>query len=291
MTDSEWTKILGWPGYLVYQCEIDEEGKTLKLWVRRKPGTKKLICSGCGRHSGDLHDATEREVRDLPWSGYQATVVVELHRVRCPECGPKMEKVAQLPSKAPFSKRFEESVWQACDSASARQVARRMGLPGSTVLVLCVRSSLTRHPAESRAPSTATPALLPTLRPQLCFFGGPFQKLLASQRICLYYYWQRCNTRPPVFLPIVFAVANVSGSPASTTPPMPSPAPSRLPIAAVASHPVTVPPVRVIPCGRLRSWLRERNELSRFPHHGSMRFAIAWTSAGSSKKLSPNCSC
>jgi hypothetical protein len=47
----------------------------------------------------------EREVRDLPWSEYRATVVIE-YRVRCPECGIRAEKVPPLPSKAPFSKRF-----------------------------------------------------------------------------------------------------------------------------------------------------------------------------------------
>jgi transposase len=136
---AEWTKILRWPGYQVYQCEIDEKQKTLKLWVRRKRGTKKLICSGCGRHCGEIHDTSEREVRDLPWSEYQATVFVELHRVRCPECGPKIEKVAQLPSKAPYSKRFEEAVGQACESASARQVARAVGLAESTVRAIDLR--------------------------------------------------------------------------------------------------------------------------------------------------------
>jgi transposase len=136
---NEWTKILGWPGYQVYQCDIDEERKTLKLWVRRKPGTRKLVCSGCGQHCGELHDAREREVRDLPWSEYQATVVVELHRVRCPDCGPKIEKVAQLPSKAPYSKRFEDLVGQACESAAARQVARRMDLAESTVRAIDLR--------------------------------------------------------------------------------------------------------------------------------------------------------
>lgn len=135
----DWTKILGWPGYQVYQHEIDEKHKTLKLWVRRKRGTKKLICSGCGRHRGEIHDTTEREVRDLPWSEYRATVVVELHRVRCPECGLRIEKVAQLPSKAPFSKRFEEAVGQACESASGRQVARRWGLAESTVRAIDLR--------------------------------------------------------------------------------------------------------------------------------------------------------
>jgi transposase len=47
--------------------------------------------------------------------------------MKCPRCGFRAEKVPQLPSKAPFSKRFEEAVGQACESASARQVARRMG--------------------------------------------------------------------------------------------------------------------------------------------------------------------
>ena len=152
MKYNEWTKILGWPGYQVYQCDIDEERKTLKLWVRRKPGTRKLVCSGCGQHCGELHDAREREVRDLPWSEYQATVVVELHRVRCPDCGPKIEKVAQLPSKAPYSKRFEDLVGQVCESAAARQVARRMDLAESTVRAIDLRW-LERWEASRRKPS------------------------------------------------------------------------------------------------------------------------------------------
>jgi hypothetical protein len=47
MRDNEFTKILGWPGYRVYRNEINEAAKTLRLWVRRKRGNRKLICSGC----------------------------------------------------------------------------------------------------------------------------------------------------------------------------------------------------------------------------------------------------
>jgi len=47
MNDNDLTKILGWPGYRVYQHEIDEAAKTLRLWVCRKPENRKLICSGC----------------------------------------------------------------------------------------------------------------------------------------------------------------------------------------------------------------------------------------------------
>jgi len=123
----------------VFQQEINETSKTLKLWVRRKKTGLKLVCSGCGQHVRQIHEVYEREVRDLPVFQYATTIVVELHRVRCPRCGVKAERAAQLPSKAPFSKRFEEAVGQACEGAAARQVARRFGLAASTVRAIDLR--------------------------------------------------------------------------------------------------------------------------------------------------------
>src|ERR1700680_4014280 len=110
--------------------EMDEQGKKLKLWVRRKKAGLKLICSRCGQHvpAGRIHEVCEREVSDLPCFEYTTTVMVETYRVKCPRCGIRAERVAQLPSKAPYSKRFEEAGGQACGRASARQVARRVGL-------------------------------------------------------------------------------------------------------------------------------------------------------------------
>ena len=139
MRENDWSKILGWPGYRVYQQAIDETAKTLKLWVRRKRGNRKLVCSGCGRKFSDAHDTYEREVRDLPWGEFHTTVVIELYRVRCPECGIRTEKVPQLPSNAPFSKRFEDAVGAACESAPLRRVARQFGLATSTVRAIDLR--------------------------------------------------------------------------------------------------------------------------------------------------------
>jgi transposase len=92
MRANEFTKILGWPGYRVFRREINETTKTLGLWVRRKRGNRKLICSGCGR-TIDAHDYNERELRDLPWGEYRTTVVIEVYRVCCPPCGAKVEEV------------------------------------------------------------------------------------------------------------------------------------------------------------------------------------------------------
>jgi transposase len=152
VADTDFTKILGWPGYRVYRHEINEPAKRLRLWVRRPRRSRALICSGCGKRVRELHDVSEREVRDLPWGEYRTTVVVEIYRVRCPDCGVKVERVPQLPSKAPFSKRFEEAVGLACESASARQVSRQYGLAASTVRAIDLRY-LTRWAAHRRRPA------------------------------------------------------------------------------------------------------------------------------------------
>jgi len=152
LTHKEWTAILGWPGYRVYQQELNQEDKTLKLRVRRKPRHQGLECSGCGRRRHAVQDVREREIRDRPWSVYEVTVVVEVHRLPCPECGVKGERIPPVPSKAPFSRRFEESVGQACESAAASQVARRFPLPETTVRAIDWRY-LKRWSAQRRQPA------------------------------------------------------------------------------------------------------------------------------------------
>jgi transposase len=123
----------------VGRAEIDEPAKRLKPWVRRKRGNKRLICSGCGELVSAIAEIYEREVRDLPWSECRTTVVVELYRLRCPRCGVKAERVPLLPSKAPFSKRFEDAVGLACESAAARRVALQFGLSTNTVRAIDLR--------------------------------------------------------------------------------------------------------------------------------------------------------
>jgi len=62
-----------------------------------------------------------------------------------------VEKIEQLPSKAPFSKRLEEIVSKACESAAAAQVARRFQLPETTVRAIDWRC-LERWDRERRKP-------------------------------------------------------------------------------------------------------------------------------------------
>ena len=84
-----------------------------------------------------VHECAGAGVRDLP-GVLSATVIVELHRLRCPECGVKIEKIEQLPGKAPFSKRFEE-MWGKPAKVRRSQLARRLDLPESTVRAIDLR--------------------------------------------------------------------------------------------------------------------------------------------------------
>jgi transposase len=99
----------------------------------------------------DIRAVYERKVRDLPCLEFQTTVVVELFRIRCPDCGVKAERSEQVASKAPYSKRFEDAVGEACEAAAARQVARRMRLAESTVRAIDLRY-LERWEARRRLP-------------------------------------------------------------------------------------------------------------------------------------------
>jgi len=73
--------------------------------------------------------------------------------VKCPDCGVKMERVPLLPSKAPFNKRFEDAVGQACESASARQsgAAVRFAREHGARDRLAVSGAMGRHEAQARA--------------------------------------------------------------------------------------------------------------------------------------------
>jgi hypothetical protein len=57
LTDREFTRILDWPEYRVYRHEIDEQTRTLKLWVRRKGGNRVLVCSGCGGSARKIEES------------------------------------------------------------------------------------------------------------------------------------------------------------------------------------------------------------------------------------------
>jgi hypothetical protein len=98
---------MDWRRNRVFRHETDEMTRTLKLALP---------------HLSDLAAAATaaRVCQDL-------IAALPPHSELCPKCGLKFETVPRLPSKAPFSKDFEDAVGFAYESAAARHFGLAAG--------------------------------------------------------------------------------------------------------------------------------------------------------------------
>ena len=127
------TRILRLAGYAVYAHEVEETTNRLRLWVRQMADEPYYACGGCGISIRDVHSWSERRVRDLPWGTWQVWLVIEMHRVRCPRCGVRTERLPFVTGKAPYTTRLEAAIARDCEAAPVSRVARAWHLPPETV--------------------------------------------------------------------------------------------------------------------------------------------------------------
>ena len=133
-------RVLRLIGYEVYQHVFDEGTSTLTLWVRQNLKDPFHTCGGCGIGTRQVHSWRERQIRDLPWGEWRLFLVVEMHRVDCPRCGVKTERVGFLEGKHPYTLRFAAAVARDCEDAAVNRVAARWGLSVQTVRRIDKRS-------------------------------------------------------------------------------------------------------------------------------------------------------
>jgi len=111
----------------------EKEGKqTIELGVELFPCRPWGICDGCGRRCDQIHETTERWIRDLPVFDKQTWLLVHRRRVLCPHCGPKIERLSWLEKNDRYTKRFAQSVARLCKIASVKQVAAEYGINEKT---------------------------------------------------------------------------------------------------------------------------------------------------------------
>src|SRR5712691_9439276 len=115
MPDAIVSRILRLPGYGVYAWEAEDAASILKLWIRQR-GEPAYFCGGGGRAGRDVHSWTERRVRDLPWGTWTVWLRVEVHRVRCPRCGVRTERLPFVEGKVHYTARLEAAVAQDCEA-------------------------------------------------------------------------------------------------------------------------------------------------------------------------------
>ena len=145
------TRILRLAGYAAYAHELEETTNRLTLWVRQTADEPHYACGGCGISSRDVHSWSERRVRDLPWGPWQVWLVIEVHRVRCPRCGVRTERLPFVTGKAPYTTRVEAAIARDCEAAPVSRVARAWHLPPETVRRLDKR--VLRRWAAARPPT------------------------------------------------------------------------------------------------------------------------------------------
>ncbi len=128
-------RLLRLPGYGVYRTEVEEATTTLRLWVRALEPAAPYTCGGCegAVEAAAVHSWTERRLRDLPWGVWAVWLVVEVHRVRCPRCGVRTERLPFARGKAQCTTRLEEAVARDCEAAPVTRVAPRWQLAPATV--------------------------------------------------------------------------------------------------------------------------------------------------------------
>jgi len=121
----------GWEGHQVHgvwRCEADAEHAWARVFIELRPvAQSRPICAGCGQ-PGPVHQTEVRWVRDLPCWG--ALTVLKLHRrrVRCPACGPRLERLGWLAPHARVTTRLAESVARLCQMLPVAHVARWFAL-------------------------------------------------------------------------------------------------------------------------------------------------------------------
>jgi transposase len=87
-----------------------------------------MACDGCGMQTRDVHDSTERLIRDLPVFDAETFLKVPRCRVACTRCGPRLERLGWLHRYSRVTTRLAESVARLCEVLPIKQVASFFGL-------------------------------------------------------------------------------------------------------------------------------------------------------------------
>lgn len=110
-----WVTLLGgWEGFELVDVEPHPVGPTqpvpeLVLRLRALPEYPKR-CSRCGEPVVEIHDVTERRVRDLSVFDWDTWVVFPRARLQCPRCGPTVEAVPWLDRYQRMTTRLAEKI-------------------------------------------------------------------------------------------------------------------------------------------------------------------------------------
>lgn len=142
----------GWEGFEVTgfttedALEPDALGQPAPRLIIRlepKPDAPKR-CSRCGEIVVEIHDVSERRIRDLPIGEWDTWLVVPRARLQCPRCGPTVEAVPWLDRYQRMTKRLADKIARLAQVLPIKHVAAWFGVSWDTVKQIDQRALATR---------------------------------------------------------------------------------------------------------------------------------------------------
>lgn len=152
MAYDEITALLGgWAGFELVDVTrtTGRHGPEIVLRLQPIAGALKH-CSGCGGVVREVHDTTERRIRDLPILDAETWLLVPRARLQCPRCGPTVEAVPWLDRYQRMTTRLAEKIAQLATVLPIKHVAQWFGVSWETVKQIDQRALAARlGPIES----------------------------------------------------------------------------------------------------------------------------------------------
>jgi len=99
-------RLLALPGARVTDVLFGGDGVSVRVALRRR----RAACSACGQVCRQVHDRAWRRWRHLDLAGQRCFVEYELRRVRCRDCGVRVEAVEWARPRARHTRDFEDLV-------------------------------------------------------------------------------------------------------------------------------------------------------------------------------------
>jgi transposase len=150
-TLADLVKMLGrWEGFEVAGFHSESElepdalgdpAPRLILELKPTPGYPKR-CNRCGQVVVEIHDTSERRVRDLPIGDWDTWLIFPRARLQCPRCGPAVELVPWLDRYQRMTTRLAEKIAKLAQRLSIKHVAEWFGVSRDTVKQIDKRSLL-----------------------------------------------------------------------------------------------------------------------------------------------------
>jgi transposase len=134
----------GWEGFEIAGIEEDPTlapdvlglpAPRLVITLRPRPEAVKR-CSRCGAIVAEVHDTTERMVRDVPLMEHDTWLRFPRARLRCPTCGPTVEAVPWLDKHQRMTTRLADKIARLAMILPLDHVATWFGVHWTTVRLI-----------------------------------------------------------------------------------------------------------------------------------------------------------